>query len=62
MDIKSWFPKPEAVVLGHGLVQAFAKSLPIRGFYLSMGWISPLPNAVIERRESSESVILVDCR
>jgi hypothetical protein len=32
MDIKSWFPKPEAVVLGHGLVQAFAKSLPIRGF------------------------------
>jgi hypothetical protein len=29
---------------------------------LSMGWISPLPHAVIERRESPESVILVDCR
>jgi hypothetical protein len=46
--------------LDTGLCRLLLKACP--SVDLSMGWISPSPNAAIARRESSGSIILVDCR
>jgi hypothetical protein len=50
---RQWF-------LDTGLCRLLLKACP--SVDLSMGWISPSPNAAIARRESSESIILVDYR